>query len=92
MKNLFNSITDVVTTVTTTTTIKVHFQAETSHESPLTKRVILELTATTILVLGKQVFSSWQRLICEVGRTAVINTTVINNRNQCEIYQPAIRK
>ena len=32
-------------------------------------------------LLGKQILKSWQRLICEVGKTTVINTTVINNRN-----------
>ena len=32
-------------------------------------------------VLGKQIFISWQRLVCEVGRTTVINMTVINNHN-----------
>ena len=48
------------------------------------------LKYSTIFLLGKQIFSSWQRLICEVGRTTVINTTVINNRNECEIYQPGV--
>ena len=32
-------------------------------------------------MLGKEIFSSWQRLICEIGRTTIINTTVINYRN-----------
>ena len=34
-----------------------------------------------VLLLGKQIFSSWQRLVCDVGRATIINTTVINYRN-----------
>ena len=44
-----------------------------SNECPVRTRALV--------LLGKQIFSNWQRLICEVGRTTVINTTVINNRN-----------
>ena len=42
---------------------------------------IKQFLRSTTLLLGKQIFRSLQRLICEVGRTTVINTTVINNRN-----------
>ena len=41
-------------------------------------------------MLGKQIFRSWQRLLCEVGGATVIDTTVINDRNRCEIYQPGV--